>query len=92
LAWIVRLAAGAEKTIQKLDPPVARRLVRKLDQIAAADPRRSGQAMQGDDRAWRYRIGAGGSFAISTMLRVCCTSCVSAIVPTCTAVSRVQVS
>jgi len=57
LAWIVRLAAGAEKTIQKLDPPVARRLVRKLDQIAAADPRRSGQAMQGDDRAWRYRIG-----------------------------------
>ncbi len=57
MAWIVRLAAGAEKTIQKLDPPVARRLVRKLDQIAAADPRRSGQAMQGDDRAWRYRIG-----------------------------------
>jgi len=57
LAWIVRLAAGAEKTIQKLDPPVARRLVRKLDQIAAADPRRTGQAMQGDDRAWRYRIG-----------------------------------
>ena len=57
MAWIVRLAAGAEKTIQKLDPPVARRLVRKLDQIAAADPRRTGQAMQGDDRAWRYRIG-----------------------------------
>jgi len=32
LAWTVRFAAGAEKTL-------------------------SGEAMQGDERAWRYRVG-----------------------------------
>ena len=57
MAWTVRLAAGAEKTLLKLDPPVARRIVKKLDQIATSDPRATGQAMQGDERAWRYRIG-----------------------------------
>jgi mRNA-degrading endonuclease RelE of RelBE toxin-antitoxin system len=35
LAWAVQLAAAAEKTLLKLDPPVARRIVRKLDDIAA---------------------------------------------------------
>jgi len=57
LAWIVRLAAGAEKTLEKLDPAIARRIVTKLEQIGSGDPRRTGQAMQGDERAWRYRIG-----------------------------------
>jgi mRNA interferase RelE/StbE len=57
LAWIVQLAAAAEKTLSKLDPPVARRIVRKLESIAAGDPRRIGNALQGDERAWRYRIG-----------------------------------
>ena len=42
MAWIVRLAAAAEKTLLKLDPPVARRIVKKLDDIAAGDPRRIG--------------------------------------------------
>jgi len=57
LAWTVHLAAGAEKTLSKLDPPVARRIVRKLEEVAAGDPRRIGEAMQGDERAWRYRVG-----------------------------------
>jgi mRNA interferase RelE/StbE len=57
LAWTVQLAAGAEKTLSKLDPPVERRIVRKLEAIAAGDPRRTGDALQGDERAWRYRIG-----------------------------------
>ena len=57
MAWIVRLAAAAEKTLLKLDPPVARRIVKKLDDIAAGDPRRTGEPLQGDDHAWRYRIG-----------------------------------
>jgi len=57
LAWTIQLAAAAEKTLSKLDPPVARRIVRKLDDVAAGDPRRVGEAMQGDERAWRYRIG-----------------------------------
>jgi mRNA interferase RelE/StbE len=57
LAWIVQLAAGAEKTLLKLDPPVARRIIRKLEQIAAGDPRSTGEPLQGDERAWRYRAG-----------------------------------
>jgi mRNA interferase RelE/StbE len=57
LAWTVQLAAGAEKTLSKLDPPIARRIVRKLEEVAADDPRRTGEAMQGDERAWRYRVG-----------------------------------
>jgi mRNA interferase RelE/StbE len=57
LAWNVRFAAGAERTLVKLDPPVARRIVRKLEEIAAGDPRRTGEALQGDERAWRYRVG-----------------------------------
>jgi mRNA interferase RelE/StbE len=51
LAWTVRLAVAAEKTLLKLDPPVARRIVKKLDDIAAGDPRRIGDALQGDERA-----------------------------------------
>jgi len=57
LAWTVRFAAGAEKTLLKLDPPVARRIIKKLEQIAAGDPRQTGEPLQGDERAWRYRIG-----------------------------------
>ena len=57
MAWTVQLAVAAEKTLLKLDPPVARRIVKKLDEIAAGDPRRIGEALQGDERAWRYRIG-----------------------------------
>ena len=57
MAWTVQLVAAAEKTLLKLDPPVARRIVNKLGDIAAGDPRRIGEPMQGDERAWRYRIG-----------------------------------
>ena len=57
MAWTVQLAAAAERTLSKLDPQVARRIVRKLDEFASGDPRRTGEAMQGDERAWRYRIG-----------------------------------
>ena len=57
MAWTVQLAAAAEKTLLKLDPPVARRIVRKLDQIVAGDPRQVGEPLQGDERAWRYRVG-----------------------------------
>lgn len=57
MAWTVRLVAAAEKTLSKLDPQVARRIVKKLEDVAASDPRRVGEAMQGDERAWRYRVG-----------------------------------
>lgn len=57
MAWTVQLAGAAEKALSKLDPPIARRIVRKLESIAAGDPRRLGDALQGDERAWRYRVG-----------------------------------
>lgn len=57
MAWTVQLAAAAEKTLLSLDPPVARRIVKKLEEIAAGDPRRTGEPLQGDERAWRYRVG-----------------------------------
>lgn len=57
MAWTVRFAAAAERTLVKLDPPVARRIVRKLEVIAEGDPRATGQPLQGDERAWRYRVG-----------------------------------
>jgi mRNA interferase RelE/StbE len=56
LAWTVRFAAGAEKTLLKLDPPIARRIIKKLEQICS-NPRQTGESLQGDERAWRYRIG-----------------------------------
>jgi mRNA interferase RelE/StbE len=57
LAWTVRLVAAADKSLSKLDRQVARRIVRKLEDIAAGDPRRVGEALQGDERSWRYRVG-----------------------------------
>jgi mRNA interferase RelE/StbE len=57
LPWTVRLAAAAEKTLLKLDPPVARRIVKKLDDIASGDPRRTGEPLLGDEHAWRYPVG-----------------------------------
>ena len=57
MAWTVQFAAAAEKTLLRLDPPVARRIAKKLGDIAAGDPRRIGEPLQGDERAWRYRLG-----------------------------------
>jgi len=57
LAWTVQFAAAAEKTLLKVDPPVARRIIKKLEQIASGGPRSIGEALQGDERAWRCRMG-----------------------------------
>ena len=57
MAWTVRVTAAAEKQLAKLDRPVQRRILNFLEAIARSSPRAKGKAMQGDARAWRYRIG-----------------------------------
>jgi mRNA interferase RelE/StbE len=57
LAWRVEYSAAALKTLQRLDPPIQRRILSFLETRVTDDPRRVGKAMQGDQRAWRYRVG-----------------------------------
>jgi mRNA interferase RelE/StbE len=57
LAWEFEYSAAALKTLQRLDPPIQRRILAFLETRIAEDPRRAGKAMQGDQRAWRYRVG-----------------------------------
>ena len=57
MAWAVSFTAAAEKQPSRLDPPVQRRILKFLEEIAQGDPRGKGKAMQGDAHAWRYRVG-----------------------------------
>ena len=57
MAWAVRFTAAAEKQLAKLDRPVQRRILKFLENIVKGDPRDKGKALQGDERAWRYRVG-----------------------------------
>lgn len=57
MAWAVRLTAPAGKQLSKLDRPVQRRILKFLEEIAQGDPRDKGKALQGDEHAWRYRVG-----------------------------------
>ena len=57
MAWAVKFTAAAEKQLSKLDRPVQRRILKFLEDIAQTDPRGKGKVLQGDQRAWRYRVG-----------------------------------
>ena len=57
MVWRIRFSAGADKAFGKLDAQIRRRAIEFLESRVAQDPRRTGKAMRGDDRAWRYRIG-----------------------------------
>jgi mRNA interferase RelE/StbE len=61
LVWRIEFDASARKEIERLDRPVARRLVRFLkDRLAVADdPRSLGQALKGErfGEFWKYRVG-----------------------------------
>ena len=62
MAWTVELDAGAKKDLAKLDPPIARRILKFLRERLAklADPRSVGEALQGSELGefWKYRVGA----------------------------------
>ena len=57
MAWRIRFSAAAEKALVKLDRPTSRRLLDFLETRTIPEPRRTGKAMRGDERAWRYRVG-----------------------------------
>jgi mRNA interferase RelE/StbE len=61
LAWRIELHPQAEKELSKLDPEVARKIVRFLRERVAPleDPRSIGEALKGPElgRFWKYRVG-----------------------------------
>ena len=60
MAWTIEYTQTARKQLQKLDKPVARRILDFLDDRVAkqSDPRRLGKALSGPlGNLWRYRIG-----------------------------------
>lgn len=59
MAYEVAYTATALKQLRKLDPPLSRRILDYMDEIAARpDPRSRGKGLVGDRSGfWRYRIG-----------------------------------
>jgi mRNA interferase RelE/StbE len=61
MAWKVELAEAAAREIDKLDPPVARRILKFLRERVAKleDPRSIGGALHGSKLGefWKYRVG-----------------------------------
>lgn len=59
MGYSVVYHANAQKSLRKLDRPIARRIVDYLDDVGALDdPRRRGKALVGDRAGlWRYRVG-----------------------------------
>lgn len=61
MAWKVELDAAAVRELDKLDPQVARRILKFLfERIAPLDdPRSIGEALKGSELGvfWKYRVG-----------------------------------
>ena len=57
MAWQAEYSTAALKALRQLDLQVQRRIVSYIETRVLDDPRRVGKAMQGDQRAWRYRVG-----------------------------------
>ena len=57
MAWQAEYITAALKALRQLDLQVQRRIVSYIETRVLDDPRRVGKAMQGDQRAWRYRVG-----------------------------------
>lgn len=61
MAWKVDLSSLAEKTLDRLDPKIARRILKFLHERVAPldDPRAIGEALKGSrlGEFWKYRVG-----------------------------------
>jgi mRNA interferase RelE/StbE len=61
MIWRIELDKAAERDLDKLDPQIARRILRFLhDRIASLDdPRSIGEALKGSrlGEFWKYRVG-----------------------------------
>jgi mRNA interferase RelE/StbE len=61
MAWKVRLSSAAQRTLDQLDPPVAKRVLTFLhERVESLDsPRSIGQPLKGSrlGEFWKYRVG-----------------------------------
>jgi mRNA interferase RelE/StbE len=61
MAWKVELDSAAERDLDKLDPQIARRILKFLHGRVAQlhDPRSIGEALKGSKLGdfWKYRVG-----------------------------------
>lgn len=61
MAWTVELDPAAEKELDKLDPPNAKRILRFLFERVShlENPRSIGEALKGSqfNSLWKYRVG-----------------------------------
>ena len=61
MAWRIELGRDAEKALDRLDRPVAQRILRFLYERVAPleDPRSIGEALKGSQLGefWKYRVG-----------------------------------
>ncbi len=61
MTWIIEFDAAAKKDLEKLDKPVAQRILKFLRQRLAVleDPRTTGEALKGSrlGEFWKYRVG-----------------------------------
>jgi mRNA interferase RelE/StbE len=61
MAWSVELSEAADRTLDKLDPQIARRILKFLDERVSRldDPRSIGEALRGPKlgELWKYRVG-----------------------------------
>jgi mRNA interferase RelE/StbE len=62
MAWNVELDSKAERDLNKLDRPVAKRILKFLYERVAQldDPRSLGEALKGSELGefWKYRVGS----------------------------------
>ena len=61
MVWRIEFSQAAERELDKLEPQVARRILRFLNERIApsADPRALGEALKGSKLGnfWKYRVG-----------------------------------
>jgi mRNA interferase RelE/StbE len=61
MTWRIEFAPGAAKELDKLDPPVSRRILAFLNERVGRfdDPRMLGEALKGSrlGELWKYRVG-----------------------------------
>jgi mRNA interferase RelE/StbE len=61
MAWRIEVSNAAQRVLDRLDPPIQRRIIRFFAERVAplGDPRIAGKALQGSELGdfWRYRVG-----------------------------------
>lgn len=61
MVWKVELSEQADRQLDKLDPPITRRILKFLQERVAKlnDPRSIGEALRGSKLGdfWKYRVG-----------------------------------